>query len=113
MKVDYCEDMRRLRMRSRIEALLVRLREEIGQSFMNPSRVIICYPTQRNNFMHSYVWNFLQGQRLVSRSRGCGGSGSVCAVTANTEPPLPGKSLQFLMYLRLRNAINVEDIHLS
>ena len=54
MKVDYCEDMRRLRMRSRIEALLVRLREEIGQSFMNPSRVIIC-GTQRRGIISCIV----------------------------------------------------------
>ena len=72
IKVDYSEDMRRLKLKSKIEVLLVRLRERVGQSFMNPCRIILCYPTQRNNFMHGYVWNFLPGQR-AGRSRGCGG----------------------------------------
>ena len=46
IKVDYSEDMRRLKLKSKIEVLLVRLRERVGQSFMNPCR-IIRHVTQR------------------------------------------------------------------
>jgi hypothetical protein len=64
----------KLNLKKRVEELLEKLRERIGQTFLSPCRIMICYPTRdRSNFMHSYAFrNFLLGQR-TGRNLGRGG----------------------------------------
>ena len=72
LKVHFSQDMCKLNLKRRIGELLERPRERIGQTFLSPCRIMICYLTQRSNFMHSYAWNFLLGQR-TGKSMGRGG----------------------------------------
>ena len=59
LKVKYCDDLRRLRLKSRAEDLLLKLRQEVGTDFLQNTRIVIAHIGQKNSFLSQYRRNYL------------------------------------------------------
>ena len=58
MKVEYVPELRSLRLRERIEALLGGMREELGGDFLRGTHIRVAYPVRWNLFSQTYRMNF-------------------------------------------------------
>ena len=58
-KVKYCNALRRLRLKTRVEELICNLRAELGAGFLPQSRIVMSYITQENQFLAHDAKNFL------------------------------------------------------
>ena len=84
-KVKYSDAIRPLRLKSRIEDLLQNIRSEIGDDFLRDTRVLLSFPTQRNQFLAQYARNFLPSCTMQQVFRGCGGRGRNSCISQVVE----------------------------
>ena len=80
VKINFSEELKQVRLKSRIEEVLKQLREQIGCNCLQDAHIVVAHMVESNIFMESYNMNFLPAQRR-SRGKGTGrgGRGSVCA----------------------------------
>ena len=76
---EYSDQALALRMKSRIDDLIFKLRVRIGDEFFSGGKVVLAYPAWNTVFQRTYRMNFLPHPK---KSLGEGGSGSICALNA-------------------------------
>ena len=76
---EYSDQALALRMKSRIDDLIFKLRVRIGDEFFSGGKVVLAYPSWNTVFQRTYRMNFLPHPK---KFLGEGGSGSICALNA-------------------------------
>ena len=75
LSTEFSRQIQQLRLRTRIDELLDKLRNRIGNEFFTNGTAIIAYPSANTIFQRTYRMSFLLGES----SMGGRGTGSVCA----------------------------------